>query len=528
MSNLLGEHVGGSAVRSLCFVSKVHSAEAKLVEAVNGTCDTENSSENYEGPRLLISVGAKRVLTSWLLRSNQKSEPDASVHGLEKDNGGFKPSLRDSSSMSFKWLSTDMPVKSTTSRKKAQDLDRPFDAIPDSMYCSSPTEMERMQHEGAHDNDWRYLAVTGFLVDVAPSKLTVCFVVVACSDATLVLRALVLPYQYWFDVACLANLSSPVLALQHAVNPVYLSHQGTMMTKNMYMAISGSTDGSIAFWDLTESVEAFLHRVPSLHGEKSIDIQKRPRTGRGSQGGRWWKSVDCSTVDKKITGDSMSFENGSDSRDSVDSDHQMYSTSTGTALCGSRGSADLSSPMLSYIKPLHVLYGAHQSGVNCLHVSCHILGDTSRYSIISGGDDQALNFLQVVVGSSLTRSNVDETGNIYSMSEPASTNHAIHNNSSEICSIKFLYQKKVSSAHSSAVKGVWTDGTWGFSAGLDQRIRCWKIQEDGDLAEYCHFVTSVPEPETLDVKACERNYFQVVVAGRGMQIVEALVSHERE
>jgi len=44
------------------------------------------------------------------------------------------------------------------------------------------------------------------------------------------------------------------------------------------------------------------------------------------------------------------------------------------------------------------------------------------------------------------------------------------------CSLRqfFLLNREViASAHSSAVKGVWTDGHWVFSTGLDQRIRCW-------------------------------------------------------
>ncbi|KAK9704720.1 hypothetical protein RND81_07G007200 [Saponaria officinalis] len=522
LSNLLGEHVGGSAVRSLCFVSKIHSVEAKVVEAVNGTFDIESSSENNDRPRLLISVGAKRVLTSWLLRSRRISESDASANGLENNNGDFNSSPRDLSSMSFKWLSTDMPVKSLCSRKKVQDVVGRFDAVPNANYASTPTEMELLQHEDTHDDDWRYLAVTAFLVNVAQSRITVCFVVVACSDATLILRALVLPYRYWFDVASLAHLSSPVLTLQHAVHPFHFPNQGSVMTKNMYMAISGSTDGSIAFWDLTERVEAFLQRVSSLHEEKSIDIQKRPRTGRGSQGGRWWKSVDCSTTDTKPTGPSMAFTN----KDSAIAQNQICSIDSGTASCGSGRSASGSSPRLSEIKPLHVLYNVHQSGVNCLHLCCRIQGDTSRYNIISGGDDQALNFLEVVVASSLTRSHVNEDGIFDAKSAQEITEHDIHCNSSESCSIEILYQKKVFSAHSSAVKGVWTDGIWFFSVGLDQRIRCWNLQEDGNLAEHCHFVTSVPEPEALDVKACGRNCFQVVVAGRGMQIIEFLVTRE--
>lgn len=45
--------------------------------------------------------------------------------------------------------------------------------------------------------------------------------------------------------------------------------------------------------------------------------------------------------------------------------------------------------------------------------------------------------------------------------------------------------------------GIWTDGIWAFSTGLDQRIRCWKIGFCGKLTEHAHLVVSVPEPEAL-------------------------------
>lgn len=53
-------------------------------------------------------------------------------------------------------------------------------------------------------------------------------------------------------------------------------------------------------------------------------------------------------------------------------------------------------------------------------------------------------------------------------------------------------------------KGVWTDGSWVFSTGLDQRVRCWHIEENGKLTEHAHLIISVPEPEALDARACAR------------------------
>lgn len=52
--------------------------------------------------------------------------------------------------------------------------------------------------------------------------------------------------------------------------------------------------------------------------------------------------------------------------------------------------------------------------------------------------------------------------------------------------------------------GVWTDGIWVFSTGLDQRVRSWHLGECGKLVERACLIVDVPEPEGLDAKACGR------------------------
>lgn len=52
-------------------------------------------------------------------------------------------------------------------------------------------------------------------------------------------------------------------------------------------------------------------------------------------------------------------------------------------------------------------------------------------------------------------------------------------------------------------EGVWTDGSWVFSTGLDQRVRCWHLIEN-KLTEHGHIVVSVPEPEALSARSCGR------------------------
>ncbi|GFZ04476.1 transducin family protein [Actinidia rufa] len=195
-SKLLGEHVGGSAriERILC---------------------------------LLISVGAKRVLTCWKQNNRiRKFKEEAIAIGPDNGTGGgYKPSSGMSSSISFQWLSTDMPTKYCSTREIRENTDKEVNAenivVCDSSYFSENSKTESKSCLGdKFENDWRYLAVTAFLVKVAYSRVAVCFVVVACSDATLTLRALLLPYRLWFDVASLVPLSSPVLALQHVITPM--------------------------------------------------------------------------------------------------------------------------------------------------------------------------------------------------------------------------------------------------------------------------------------------------------------------
>lgn len=58
--------------------------------------------------------------------------------------------------------------------------------------------------------------------------------------------------------------------------------------------------------------------------------------------------------------------------------------------------------------------------------------------------------------------------------------------------------------HSLLVSGIWSDGCWAFSTGLDQRIRFWRIDGRAQLTEHAHLIISVPEPESLDAVSHDR------------------------
>ncbi|XAR61466.1 hypothetical protein NMG60_11035174 [Bertholletia excelsa] len=537
-SKLLGEHVGGSAVRSICLVSKIHQIATDVTVMPIGINRDNTALGDEENTCLLISVGAKRVLTCWKRkRRKTKLKEEAGTIILDRTESNIKSSSEESSSLLFQWLSTDMPVK----------------------YCSNPeirkstneetggAEIKKMEsksfYKNKYENDWRYLAVTAFLVKLAYSRLTVCFVVVACSDATLMLRALLLPLRIWFEVASLVPLASPVLAMQHVIIPMGLPSDDHSQSGSVYLLISGCTDGSIVFWDLTESVENFVRSTSAFQIEELTDCQKRPRTGRGSQGGRWWKASGSGIATKK-PGDNITRTTDGREKNTIDvvasespskvTDYEKDATSCAKLLHTTslaKGKTNISSLESCIIQPLQVLNNVHQSGVNCLHVS-RVQNSSSDFGclfyVLSGGDDQAVHCL----GFNLQKVPLSQCPEIKGLSvvhpnsESESANNYIQYSQNQKCSIKFLYLDKISAAHGSAVKGIWTDGCWVFSTGLDQRVRCWLIDKHGKLTESAHLIVSVPEPEALDARSSNKNCYQIVVAGRGLQMLEFSASSD--
>ncbi|KAL3531563.1 hypothetical protein ACH5RR_010885 [Cinchona calisaya] len=569
-SQLLGEHVGGSAVRSLCFVSKIYTIILDLSYMPGEVLRLNGTVEGLENPFLLISVGAKRVVTAWKRKFRARNKREATCGGLgTRNENGFYGSSSSaiSSSSIFQWLSTDMPTKDRND-ERSQNTENEMEDTGNAYIASEIVTSDKLKFSknGNRDleasladkveNDWRYLAVTAFLVRIADSRISVCFVVVASSDATVTLRALLLPSQLWFDVAILSPLSSPVLALQHVIVPRHLPLEDNLLVGSVYLVISGSTDGSIAFWDLSKDVEDFMQQVSSLNLKDYIDWQRRPRTGRGSQGGRRWRTLGSHFMKKK-SGNEHEREshflkgkkdNGSlliRTKEKYDKDMQNdaeYGTSEIAhseqhthACCQFRDhtfvseqKADESSIGIRKVAPLHVSYNVHQSGVNCLYVSdikdMAVSGNRSMYYVLSGGDDQALNCLRFDLTLKAVSQLYQNSYEVHSNSQAETVNNPIQTYEIQNHLMKLFSLQKVKSAHSSAVKGVWTDGNWVFSTGLDQRVRCWNLDQHGKLIERAHLVVSVTEPEALDAQACGSQHYQITVAGRGMQVVEFFAS----
>ncbi|XP_042002796.1 uncharacterized protein LOC121752004 isoform X1 [Salvia splendens] len=553
-SQHLGEHVGGSAVRSICAVSKMHVFMPDPFN-IRNVVYRQNGIVNGRDPFILISVGAKRVVTAWKQTvTTIKNRVDAMSSEMNKNNENNSPdsSAATMSSLSFQWLSTDMPLRHNSNMKRQDSnnvSETPEDGIvtaSNAIPCESVSPECRNTDTNLYpvdnfENDWRYLDVTAFIVKEAGSRFSVCFVIVACSDATVTLRALVLPFRLWFDVASLAPLSSPVLSLQPVVTPRLLSKENSQIG-SFYLAITGSTDGSIAIWDLTLSVENFMRQIAGLKMENCLDFQKRPRTGRGSQGGRWWRSIATKKQKKRPVncklrekGCNLSVSGGRTESSKEKEDHlhetSMFKQSDDrvplkvdnqSSLVSERKTDNLS-PQISVVEAMQVLDNIHQSGVNCLFVSeirNQGLNDSmSTFYVVSGGDDQAINCLRCDLELDPTMKSQNMNAEIHLNSKPVATNNCNHHFRIQNHQMLVTYLDKNKSAHSSAVKGVWTDGSWVFSVGLDQRVRCWNLSHD-KLTECSHLIINVPEPESLDVKICGRNHYQIAVAGRGMQMIE--------
>lgn len=179
-SKLLGEHVGGSAVRSICFISGIHrfSADTSYNLAEENTIYV--STESNENQFLLISVGAKQVLTSWILENKEVITKEEDCDKEPSDASAIScPPLNEFSSISFRWLSTYMPQRftSTHRRDRLMEINEEKNSstikpspISDPQTARCSTEKPRDNLVNLMDNDWRYLAVTGFLLKHAGSR----------------------------------------------------------------------------------------------------------------------------------------------------------------------------------------------------------------------------------------------------------------------------------------------------------------------------------------------------------------------
>lgn len=220
---------------------------------------------------------------------------------------------------------------------------------------------------------------------------------------------------------------------------------------------------------MTGPVEAFVQQVSTLHIENFIDCQKRPRTGRGSQGGRWWRNLRHTRPNKESGSSIVSVrtEGGVQNHDACGVSAKVNDTENCTvedgqiASCEPELNAVNSTSETSEIRPIHILNNAHQSGVNCLHVSkiknCWSTECGFHFYVVSGGDDQAIHCLRVDL-SLLSRgpdSEIIAADVINSNSESEDVKSLIYygQEQNQNYRIRFYNYFRATSAHSSAIKG---------------------------------------------------------------------------
>lgn len=145
-------------MRSVCCVSNMHIIASDIPD-IGGE---DSVMDDSESPCLLISVGAKRVLTSWLLRNGRQNKKGES---LVSDNADDRASS-DVSSVTFQWLATDMPTKSKKIEKSPK-----LDVVEEDTSVNV-TESRSNSYQGRenYEDDWRYMATTAFLVKCVGSR----------------------------------------------------------------------------------------------------------------------------------------------------------------------------------------------------------------------------------------------------------------------------------------------------------------------------------------------------------------------
>ncbi|GAQ90663.1 hypothetical protein KFL_006700010 [Klebsormidium nitens] len=552
----------------------------------------------------------------------------------------------------------------------------------------------------AEKDDQRYLAVTAFSTGSFADGSMTCFVVTASADSRLVLRAFHPASRTWHLLARLEHHKCPVLSLDWVSHPTSTLLQSTAdkypaqstvlnsskdalgfpsdplsngpqsgndrktkiwklftRSEEAILVVSGATDGSLAFWDVSEPVQSFCSTWQERVAAVSVrGGNSRPPTGRGSAGGGGVRRLtgprmskrrktkmakaaasalggrtdgtidglelglgesetggEFDTVDGEEAVNGLAEESlcqeggerkitdgfGEDSGElperledaeggcvggneaghrtpgNGESALELAPTPEAPVTSSSREAREgLKSPSLpgglrngadkggadgpevqssapihtvASLAPVLIVDGAHQSGVNGLSVAA-VSADVSdapadvrgsgRYVAVSGGDDQAIHTVYFWVG-------VNAHGAV---------------------EVRLDGKRSLPLAHSSAVKDIWTDGSYAFSTGLDQRLRCWRLEaarsspqkrpatyppgaapgispspslsnghgphgssvdgnptdgySDGQLVEVSACVTDVPEAAALTVERTARGSYAVAVGGRGLQFLE--------
>lgn len=433
------------------------------------------------------------------------------------------------------------------------------------------------------------------------------------SESDVVVLRLQVRLQAWRLLAEMRHHSCPAISLAHlawpdspqlgnpAAEEAAAGHPGAQAAAARHLLFSGGTDGSIAVWDIAAAVQSVSC---SSGGGGTAGVSQ----GSGSSCNA--THVDCGATEAAaaimpleplavLQGVHQSGVNGlaaawlrshpgaaTAAPPQADAAAQGAAVSNGLDPLGLRAPDSVSSSVGSCTADgsnSTVILGCGGSGGS----------DSSRTAVlVSGGDDQVLAVTAVAFGAggpawppsaplpaALPADAACSSGAAAAAAassvaagsqqqhEAAASGHAgAPANAAPPAEVTVGAVQRLPNAHASALRAVWTDGDRVFSTGLDQRVRCWRIEaepaDNGDsgaaaaeevqpragnsmagakpevapapaegpsntaaelprliFTQNAAEVVQVLEPSSLAVAAAGNSTFLVAVAGRGLQML---------
>lgn len=157
---LLSEHTGGSAVRAVTLVTLIQENQPRTSQNTGEKCTQD--------PLLLLSVGAKQVLTCWLLEwgkgSDSKCSSNDKMTTRSTSHGVVDPieEIPVEQSLSSKWLTSYTPRTSHPS--KSNEITPKSNNIQGSIEKGKEKPTREGSRRGVEEDDLRFLALTAFSV----------------------------------------------------------------------------------------------------------------------------------------------------------------------------------------------------------------------------------------------------------------------------------------------------------------------------------------------------------------------------
>jgi hypothetical protein len=377
-SSEVGRHAAGAAVRCLQHCRLGHGASA---------------------PVLLVSGGAREVLTAWLLSwhdqgsGHSSGSADAAAAGV---HWVLQPAL----------LATRVPghkvrQASNLSGRAGKATDKRFMALQ----VVLPQQQQQQQQQ---------------------QQASVAFVAAASSDAQLLLLRLDLQARRWATAAELCFHSSVVLCLAQLTLAVQAEgvRSGPQQVRRYTLLASGATDGSVAIWCMDEAMQRQQgqgqQQQQQQQGQQQQQQQQQGQQQQGQQQGQGGEPLQ--------------------------------------------------------VRPLCVIRGLHQSGVNGLALG---LLDSMAAGASTGQQQEGTDVLLATAGD-------DQCLAACHLRITAGTGAAqASNGSGGGLSVRLVRHTCATNAHSSALRGVALLGSGHLvTTGLDQRVRCWRVGQAQGLAEH--------------------------------------------